>query len=341
MKKYIFLGVALATSAFAISDAELLKSAQDAGLEPLPTTQKEVDVALEKLGVKPNIFSIDKAELGKKLYFDTRLSKSGIISCNTCHNLALGGVDGVEVATGHKWSANPHGLNSPTTLNSAFNAVQFWDGRAADLSAQAKGPIEAEVEMAAPADLATQKIASIPQYSAEFEKIYGKNGVNFENIADAIATFERTLMTPSRFDKFLRGDKNALNKDEKVGLATFIDKGCAACHTGINLGGTMQSFDASKYEFKDIGDFKGDANELVKTPTLRNITQTAPYFHNGKIWKLSDAIKAMGSIQLGIDLSDAEVQSIEKFLGALDGKMPEISYPVLPASTQNTPKPEL
>lgn len=196
--------------------------------------------------------------------------------------------------------------------------------------------------MATPASLAVEKIASMPEYVKEFKKIYGNDGVTFDNIADAIATFERTLLTPSKFDKFLEGDTRALNKKEQEGLKTFIDKGCTACHTGVNLGGSMQAFQvAAKYKFANIGDFKGDANGLVKTPTLRNIAETAPYFHNGAIWSLKDAIKEMGSVQLGIEISDKEAASIERFLHTLTGKKPSITYPQFPKATEKTPKPEL
>lgn len=324
-----------------ILSASLINEAKDSGLIPLPKDQNGVDKLLKDSGIKASKFSSAKAELGKKLYFEPRLSKSGIISCNTCHNLGLGGADGVSAAIGHKWTANPHHLNSPTVYNSVFNTTQFWDGRAGTLIDQAKGPIESEAEMATPAKLAVEKISSLPEYVSEFKKIYGKSGVTFDNIADAIANFERTLITPSKFDKFLEGDEKALSKAQKQGLKLFIDKGCVVCHNGVNLGGTMQAFEvASKYKFADLGDFKGDENGMVKTPTLRNITQTAPYFHNGAIWDLKEAIKEMGSVQLGISISDEEAQSIEAFLYALDGEKPSISYPQLPISTSKTPKPQ-
>lgn len=333
--------VILGSVSLANADAALRAAATDAGLAPLPTTQSGVEKILQENGVKFSKFSEEKAELGKKLYFEPRLSKSGIISCNTCHNLGLGGTDGVEAAVGHRWTANPHHLNSPTVFNSVFNAIQFWDGRAGDLANQAKGPIEAEPEMATPAKLAVERIASLPEYVSEFKKVYGK--VSFDNIADAIATFERTLITlNSKFDKFLQGDDKALSKNEKAGLKLFIDKGCTTCHTGVNLGGQMQSFEvAAKYKFASIGDFKGDENGLVKTPTLRNVALTAPYFHNGAIWSLQEAIKEMGSVQLGIKISNSEAKKIEAFLHALSGEIPQVTYPQLPASTKKTPKPML
>ena len=341
MKKSLILSAVLASSVFAMSDAELLQSAKDVGLMPLPTTQKAIEAELSKSGVKANVYSKEKAELGKKLYFDPRLSKSSLISCNTCHNLGLGGVDGIPASTGHKWTPNPHHVNAPSVYNAILNTAQFWDGRASDLVDQAKGPLTAEPEMASTPELIESRLKSIPQYVKEFNKIY-KDGVSFDNAADAIATFERTLITPSRFDKFLNGDLNALSKEEKAGLGVFIDKGCIACHTGAILGGTMQAFEvAGKYEFANVGDFKGDANGMVRTPTLRNVEYTAPYFHNGAIWTLNDAIKAMGSVQLGINISDSEAKSIITFLKSLTGQMPQIIYPILPPSTDETPRPVL
>ncbi|WP_407919954.1 cytochrome-c peroxidase [Campylobacter sp. US33a] len=336
------LSSALVASVICANAADLIQEAKDYGLAPLPKDQKGIDLILKENQIKASKFSEQKVELGKKLYFEPRLSKSGLISCNTCHNLGLGGADGISAAVGHKWTANPHHLNSPTVYNSVLNSAQFWDGRAGTLADQAKGPIEAEPEMATPAKLAVEKISSLPEYVQEFQKIYGKEGVTFDNIADAIANFERTLITPSKFDKFLEGDKNALTKEEQAGLKTFLDKGCATCHNGVNLGGTMQAFEvANKYKFANLGDFKGDANGMVKTPTLRNVAETAPYFHNGAIWSLTEAIKEMGSIQLGIEISDAEAKSIEKFLHTLTGEKPVITYPQLPVSTEKTPKPEL
>ena len=166
--------------------------------------------------------------------------------------------------------------------------------------------------------------------------------VNFDLVTTAIGVFERTLITPTRFDDFLNGDKNALTKDEQDGLKLFLEKGCVTCHNGVNLGGNMQAIGVvAKYKFADGGDFMGDENGMVKTPVLRNILLTQPYFHNGAIWDIEDAIKEMGSIQLGIQITDEEAASITTFFESLNGNMPEIIYPVLPASTKNTPNPEL
>jgi len=167
-------------------------------------------------------------------------------------------------------------------------------------------------------------------------------GIDFKKIADTIALFERTLVTPSAYDDYLNGDYNAMTKAQKEGLKTFINKGCASCHNGIALGQSMNAFNITgTYKYQNVGDFKGDANGMVKVPTLRNITQTAPYFHNGQIWTLKEAIVEMGRIQLGTKITDEEAASIEEFLKALDGRKPDISVPMLPASTASTPKPNL
>ena len=339
--KSILLGsVALTASLFADN---LIKEALDAGLVAIPSDQKARTKMINDASPDSAQFPTTMAayELGKRLYFDPRLSKSGIISCNTCHNLGLGGADGVPASTGHKWTPNPHHVNAPTVYNSVFNSVQFWDGRAAHLAAQAAGPMTAEPEMASTPELVVGRLKSIPAYVDEFKKAFNSD-ISFDLVTTAIGIFERTLVTPSRFDKFLEGDANALSADEKKGLKTFIDKGCASCHNGVNLGGTLQPFEvAGKYEFANVGDFKGDANGLVKAPTLRNIELTAPYFHNGAVWSLDDAVKMMGSVQLGIKINDKEAQSIVKFLGSLSGKMPKVEYPEFPASTDKTSKPQL
>jgi cytochrome c peroxidase len=334
------IALTLAVAAASLLASNLVDTAIQAGLKPIPTSHKE----LMKLIDNPNNkITNEKIELGKKLYFDPRLSKSGLISCNTCHNLAEGGDDGVPASTGHKWTANPHHLNAPTVYNAVFFGSQFWDGRDPDLEKQAQGPIQAAPEMSATKEHVVTTVTSMPQYVSEFQKAYGKDvKINFEKVADTIATFERTLVTPSKFDEFLQGKTRALTKEQQKGLKTFIEKGCTTCHTGIALGGEMNAFNvAATYKYNNVGDFKGDANGMVKVPTLRNITQTAPYFHNGQFWELKDAIKEMGRIQLGITITDEEAASIKEFFGSLEGKKPTITLPMLPASTSKTPIPDL
>lgn len=338
MLKKISLTACLFVSA--VSADQLADQAKAMGMAPIPKNTLE----LYKMIDNPNNpISAEKVELGKKLFFDPRLSKSQIISCNTCHNLATGGVDGVPAAIGHNWAHNPHHLNSPSVYNAVFAERQFWDGRDADLEAQAQGPMQAAPEMAAKPENVAAVVNSIPEYVREFRHAYGDPNMKptFKDVADVIAVFERTLVTPSRFDKFLNGCDKALDKEEKEGLKTFIDKGCASCHTGVAVGGGMQPFPLmGTFKYADVGDFKGDANGMVKVPTLRNVDETAPYFHNGTVWSLKEAIQIMGETQLGVKLTDKETASIETFLKALTGEKPKVEYPVLPARTATTPLPD-
>jgi len=335
----IALTLAIATSSI-LSASSLINEAKNAGLTPIPNSQAE----LMKLIDNPkNPITTAKVELGKKLFFDPRLSKSGLISCNFCHNLGEGGDDGMSAAIGHKWTANPHHLNSPTVYNAVFFDAQFWDGREKDVEAQAQGPIQAAPEMAATKEHVEAVVNSMPAYTKEFQDAYGKDvNISFTKVTDTIGLFERTLVTPSVYDDYLNGDENAMTPAEKDGLKTFIQVGCATCHTGIALGGSMNAFNiTATYKYQNVGDFKGDKNGMVKVPTLRNITQTAPYFHNGKVETLKEAIAEMARIQLGTKLSDKEVNSINEFMKALDGRKTEVTFPILPASSATTPKPDL
>ena len=318
----------------------LAQEAKDAGLVAIPSTKAELMKIIDN---PKNKITDTKVSLGKKLFFDPRLSKSGLISCNTCHNLAEGGDDGIEAAIGHKWTVNPHHLNSPTVYNAVFFDAQFWDGRDADLEKQAQGPIQASPEMAATKEHVLETVISMPEYVEEFKKAYGKDvKISFTKITDTIGIFERTLVTPSAFDDFLNGDEHALTIPEQAGLKKFIQVGCASCHNAIALGGSMNMMNiTATYKHMNVGDFKGDANGMVKVPTLRNITQTAPYFHNGQIWSLKDAIKEMGRIQLGNNISDKDAASIEEFLKALEGRKADLVLPLLPKSSETTPKPNM
>ena len=318
----------------------LAQDAKNAGLTPIPQSQTQL---LKLIDNPANPITKEKVKLGEKLYMDPRLSKSGLISCNFCHNLMEGGDDGVSASTGHKWRHNPHHLNAPTVYNAVFFGSQFWDGRAKDLEAQAQGPTLAHPEMAATKEHIEKVVKSMPEYVKEFKAAYGDNvKITFEKITDTIGNFERTLVTPAPYDAFLNGNDDALTPKQKEGLKTFIQVGCASCHNGVALGGEMGAFNVTAtYKYMNVGDFKGDKNGMVKVPTLRNITETAPYFHNGMIWNLKDAIKEMGRIQLGTKISDKQAESIEAFLGSLTGKKPHMMMPMLPASTPATPKPDL
>jgi len=316
-----------------------------------PLTEKVIDNPRNR--VTP-----EKVKLGKMLYFEPRLSKSGFISCNSCHNLASYGVDNLPTSIGHKWQIGPR--NAPTVFNAALHVAQFWDGRAKDLEEQAKAPVLNPKEMASPhEEFVVDRIKSIPEYVELFKKAFPeeKEPVTYENIAKSIAAFERTLLTPSRFDKFLQGDLNALTKEEKEGLRTFIEVGCPICHRGKGVGGEIfQKFgivkpyyEVIKYEDKkqiDVGRYavtKDEGDEYVfKVPSLRNVTRTYPYFHDGSVWSLEEAVKIMAEIQLGRKLTDDEVKKIVAFLKSLEGEIPEdaLKMPILPPSSPQTSKPD-
>lgn len=287
-----------------------------------------------------------KVELGKKLFFDPRLSRSGFISCNSCHNLSTGGSDNLPTSIGHNWAEGP--INSPTVLNSSLNVAQFWDGRAANLQEQAGGPISNPMEMASTHVLALDVISSIPQYLQEFDEIYGTKEITIDNVTDAIAVFEETLVTPnSRFDQWLKGDDNALSEQELAGYQTFKDIGCVACHNGPAAGGT--SFQrmgiVQPYETTNPAEGRSavtgqDSDRFnFKVPTLRNVELTYPYFHDGAYWELEAAVDVMGRLQLGRKLNEGEIDGIVAFLKTLTGDQPSFSLPHLPPSTNDTPRP--
>lgn len=302
--------------------------------------------------MKNNPITPEKVELGKMLYFDPRLSKSALISCNTCHNVGLAGADYQETSTGHGWQKGPR--NAPTVLNSVFNLAQFWDGRAKDLAEQAKGPVQAGVEMNNTPDNVIKTLNSMPEYRTLFRQAFSaeKDPVTFDNMAKAIEAFEATLLTPhAPFDRFLRGDETALSVEEQKGLQIFMVKGCKDCHGGVNMGGDdyypfgVVEAPAPTIMAGDKGRFKVTETEgdeyVFKSPSLRNIALTAPYFHSGKVWGLRDAVAIMSSTQLGATLSDKEVDLVVAFLKSTTGKQPRIDYPVLPAPTEKTPRPVL
>ncbi len=286
-------------------------------------------------------------ELGKKLYFDTRLSKSGFISCNSCHNLSMGGTDNLKTSIGHNWQKGP--INSPTVLNSTLNLAQFWDGRAKDLQAQAGGPIANPGEMAFTHELAIDVLSSIPAYKAEFKSVFKKDGIDIEQVTKAIAAFEDTLVTPNaRFDKWLKGDKKALTRDELAGYQLFKTAGCTACHNGPAVGGNSFQKMGVVEAYKATSPAEGrsavtgkDADRFnFKVPTLRNVELTYPYFHDGEAATLTQAVDTMGRLQLGRKFSDAENAQIVAFLKTLTGEQPKFALPILPPSTDATPRPK-
>lgn len=295
----------------------------------------------------------NKIELGKMLFFDPRLSASNLISCNTCHNVGLGGADLQETSIGHGWQKGPR--NAPTVFNSNFNTSQFWDGRAKDLAEQAKGPIQAAVEMNSTPEHVIATLKSMPEYMAMFRSAFpaGNEPVTFDNVATAIEAFEATLLTPgSRFDRFLQGKKDALDSMEQKGLDKFIEKGCAGCHSGINLGGdgyypfgVVEKPAADILPPADTGRFKvtntASDQYVFKAPSLRNVALTPPYFHSGKVWQLQQAVAIMGSSQLGVGFEPGEAEAVTYFLKTLTGLQPRIEYPILPPNSPTTPRPDV
>ncbi len=294
-----------------------------------------------------------KVELGKMLFMDPRFSSTGTVSCNSCHNIMEGGDDSRRVSMG------VHGLtggrNAPTVWNSAFHSVQFWDGRVNLLEDQARGPVTNPVEMGmSDIEQAMDRVRAIPGYKPHFDQAFGEDAMTVENAAKAVAAFERTLITPnSAYDQFVKGDKKALSKQQQVGMKKFADLGCVACHAGAAFNGPQNEFGegfyskfptfvnneyVDKYKLsEDIGrqaptGKKEDAN-MFRVPTLRNITDTAPYFHNGSVNDLHEAVRVMAATQLNHKLSRQDTDDIVTFLEALTGEYPQIMMPRLPATS--------
>lgn len=340
----VSIAVAIAFAPLSGFAGSALMGQAQALFKPIPESARNI----EGVATTPGMVA-----LGKALYFDPRLSESHNISCNTCHQVGLGGVDMLSTSIGHHWQKG--GRNAPTVLNAVFNTAQFWDGRAADLKEQAVGPIQNPIEMAISPEHAVGQLKGIPGYQPIFAAAFPGQAepVSLVNIGAAIAAFEATLLTPNApFDKYLRGDENALNEKQKAGLQLFVDKGCASCHNGINIGGGMyapfgvvEKPGADLLPPADKGRFQvtsTPSDEYVfKVPTLRNIALTPPYFHTGKSWDLKQAIAVMAASQLGQELSEAEVSSIETFLLTLTGEQPQVTYPILPPSSVDTPRPVL
>jgi len=344
MRKSSFIVTALLLASFpAFADDDLMKTAKET-FKPIPSVAP---------AVQDNAITNDKINLGKMLFFDPRLSSSGIISCNTCHNLGTGGVDVGPTSVGHGWQKGPR--RAPTVYNAVFNVAQFWDGRAADLKAQAKGPVQASVEMNATPDHVVKTLTSMPDYVALFKKSFPGEAspVTFDNFAKAVEAFEATLITPAApFDQYLEGKGNALTDQQKAGLKLFMDKGCSSCHNGINVGGqdyfpfgAVEKPGANLLPVADKGRLavtNTASDEYVfRAAPLRNVALRAPYFHSGQVWSLKEAVSVMGQAQLGAKLTDKEADDIVAFLNSLTGQLPRVEYPILPVRTDTTPLPSL
>ncbi len=412
-----FLYIILTIGLFANEDLNLVKLAYNNGLKPAPSNFKAL---LTALNTNSKELSKEKIILGKKLFFEKDLSLNQDISCASCHSFNKGGADNLPTAVGHKNQKNPFHLNTPTVLNTAFSKNFFWNGRTKTLQEQAKGPLQAPFEMSIIPELAEKRIKEKRGYKEMFQKIYGENAISFENIANAISAYEQTMFTRGRFDDFLLGKFDALDRNEKDGLKLFITKGCVGCHNGIGLGGqvlrkfpltyhdiwsiakpteiqslqkrykdflnnlekkSLQSNNSKlnymrlkmgekdiellrkgffnqidkketlkvmtttacttchdkntnqvkqilvkkiAFPFKNTGGFLGyNGTKYFRVPLLRNIVQTKPYFHNGSVEKLKDAIKIMGKYQSRVDLTNKEVDTIISFLKAVDSKTVE------------------
>ncbi len=411
-----FLFILLSISLFANEDLKLLKLAYNNGLKPVPSN---FETLLEALDTNSKELSKEKITLGKKLFFDKDLSLGKDISCASCHSFDKGGADAIPTAIGHKNQENPFHLNTPTVLNTAFSKKFFWNGRSPSLQDQAKGPLQAPFEMSITPKLAEKRISDKKEYKQMFIDVYSSSEVTFEKIANAIAAYEKTIITRGKYDDFLLGDFNALNKEEKEGLELFITKSCVGCHNGIGLGGQLlrkfplayhniwsmskpaevkalqerynhflkglnklefnndisrlnymksrmgrkdidllkkgffNKLDEDKslkaitttacmtchenapysvkkdmlgkiaYPFENKGGFLGseEPKRYFRVPLLRNIVQTKPYFHNGSVDKLEDAIELMGKHQSRTQLKEEEINKIVTFLKAVDGEL--------------------
>jgi len=286
-----------------------------------------------------------KIELGKMLWFDPRLSLSGKVSCNTCHDLSTNGADTKPLSIGY--AGRKGTVNSPTVFNAEKQIAQFWDGRAKTLAEQATGPITNPLEMAMTPELAEGVIRSIPGYRPYFEKPFGSKNPTFSEIAEALAAFETTLTTPNApFERYLKGDKNALTQQQIDGLKLFRRSGCIRCHSGNLLGGTSFQKVGSVRPYVTDNSSKGRMDVsgkpwdemMFKVPTLLNVERTAPYFHDGAVKTLPDAVKKMADIQLDMNLSEKQVEEIVAFLESLNGELPKIEKPTLPPSGPETRK---
>ena len=347
MKIFLFLALILSSSSYAQSNhdhqdktqkddqhSQMHEGDHHGGMGGMHGGHHKIDKTTLKQFFEPLPAAIIDEEknaalikLGKKLYLEPRLSINDQISCNSCHRLDNFGVDSQATSPGHEGKRG--GRNSPTSMNAALHIAQFWDGRAKDVEEQALGPILNPIEMGMPnADAVVNKLKKIEEYKALFAEAFKdeKDPIQYKNVGKAIGAFERTLLTPSRFDDFLNGDETALNENEKRGLQKFVHMGCATCHNGVALGGnSYKKIGLVKpYETKDMGGFEITDLEIdkkvFKVPSLRNITKTAPYFHDGSVATLDEAIEEMAEHQLGREVGPGFITDVKAFLGSLTSK---------------------
>ncbi len=321
-----------------LSDNRLREIALNGNMSPIPTTYKEL---LKVIDNPKNPITRAKIKLGQKLFFDNRLSRDQKLNCASCHSLGEGGDDNRPTAIGYHNRANPFHLNSPTVLNSALAKAEFWNGRAKDVEEQAGGPIQAPFEMNMTPKEVEDRLNSDLELVEEFKKIFKEKSITFQNVQNAIGAYERTLLTYGDYDRFLDGNNSAISPKAKRGMTIFMTKGCKGCHVGMSVGGqSMQSFPLRRYlseyigailtpdikikkspfPFENIGGFLGkDDKFLFRVPILRNITKTAPYFHNGSVKDLKEVVKIMSKYQLGNEFNKEDIDDVIEFLKTLNG----------------------
>ncbi len=324
------------------SDKKLRQIALNGSYRAIPKDYKGL---LELLDTPDNTLTKEKIALGKMLFFENMLSYDKSINCSSCHLLNSGGDDNLPTAIGYNAQANPFHLNSPTVLNSALQKYQFWDARAKSVEEQAAGPIQAPFEMHMKPKDVESRLNANSNYKELFKNIFNKDKIEFEDVQKAIGAYERTLLTYSPYDSFLDGNNSALNSSAKRGMTIFLSKGCAGCHSGIAVGGQqIQHFPVRTYlidyigvlinpelsikdnpfPFDNIGGFLGKNNEQnFKVPMLREIANTAPYFHNGSVKELKEAVRVMSKYQLGNEFSKRDIEDVVSFLKSLSGEIVE------------------
>ena len=327
------------------SDDELRERALYTNMLPVPTTYQEL---LKVVDNPQNPMTPQKIALGEELYNEKLLSKDRDIACASCHLLDEGGDDNLPTAIGHQKRANPFHLNSPTVLNASLAKSQFWNGRAKDVEEQAGGPIQAPFEMNMRPDEVVERLNAIPTYITKFQQVFN-SPITFENVRKAIGAYERTLLTYGDYDRFLEGNNSALSAKAKRGMTLFITKGCKGCHTGMSVGGqSIQQFPLRNYfsdymgmmfepnlklkespfPFENIGGFMGRDDKLkFRVPILRNISKTAPYFHNGAVKELKEVVRIMSKYQIGDEFTPTQIDEVVAFLESLDGELVEYKIP--------------
>jgi len=325
-----------------LSDTQLRKQALSTTMKPVPETYEGL---LKVVDNPENTLSKEKIALGKELFFDTVLSRDKTINCASCHILEQGGDDNLPTAIGFHGRKNPSHLNSPTVLNAALAKAQFWDGRAKDVEEQAGGPIQATFEMNLTPKEVENRLNKNSEYISKFNKVFGEGKITFEKVRKAIGAYERTLLTRGSYDRFLEGDDKAISVEAKRGMTLFLTKGCKGCHAGMSVGGqSIQKFPLRRYfseyiglmfepdlklrespfPFINEGGFLGkDELQRFRVPILRNVTKTAPYFHNGAVDKIEEVVRIMSKYQVGNEFTPEQIDDMVAFLKTLEGELVE------------------